>query len=145
MSFAETTFYPIHAYGWVDDEDRRTWVRYTFVPTATKADRLERRFSGADALFEEMAARLERGPVAHEVRVQVAAAGDDPHSATSVWKGARELVAGRIEVTEALPEQEVDQPVVFDPTRVVDGIELSDDPILRYRPVAYTESVSRRS
>ena len=35
-------------------------------------------------------------------------------------------------------------PVVFDPTRVVDGIELSDDPILRYRPGAYSESVSRR-
>jgi catalase len=36
-------------------------------------------------------------------------------------------------------------PTVFDPTRVVDGIELSDDPILRYRPDAYTESVSRRT
>ena len=36
-------------------------------------------------------------------------------------------------------------PVVFDPTRVVDGIELSDDPILRYRPAAYTESVARRT
>lgn len=145
VSFAETTFYPIHAYGWRDEEDRRTWVRYTFVPTATRADRLEQRFSGADALFEEMAARLERGPVAHEVRVQVAGPGHDPHSSTSVWKGAEELLAGRIEVTEALPDQESDQPVVFDPTRVVDGIELSDDPILRYRPVAYTESVARRS
>ncbi|HYF72961.1 MAG TPA: catalase [Nocardioides sp.] len=145
VSFAETTFYPIHAYGWLDGEDRRTWVRYTFVPLATRADRLERRFSGADALFEEMAARLARGPVTHEVRVQVAAAGDDPHSATSVWKGAREIVAGRIVVSEALADQEAGGPVVFDPTRVVDGIELSDDPILRYRPVAYTESVSRRS
>ncbi len=36
-------------------------------------------------------------------------------------------------------------PTVFDPTRVVDGIELSDDPILRYRPGAYSESVSRRT
>jgi catalase len=34
--------------------------------------------------------------------------------------------------------------VVFDPGRVVDGIELSDDPILRYRPAAYSESVDRR-
>lgn len=144
VSFAETTFYPIHAYGWLDDEARRTWVRYTFVPTATRADRLDRPFSGADALFEEMVARLERGPVVHDVRVHVAAAGDDPHSATSVWKGARELLAGRIEVTEALPDQEAEGPVVFDPTRVVDGIELSDDPILRYRPAAYGESISRR-
>ena len=144
VTFAETTFYPIHAYGWLDAGDRRTWVRYSFVPTATKADRLERRFTGPDRLFEEIAARLDRGPVTHEVRVQVAGEGHDPHSATSVWKGARELVAGRIVVTEALPDQEDAGPVVFDPTRVVDGVELSDDPILRYRPVAYTESVSRR-
>ena len=34
--------------------------------------------------------------------------------------------------------------VVFDPTRVVAGIGLSDDPILHYRAKAYTESVNRR-
>ena len=34
--------------------------------------------------------------------------------------------------------------VVFDPTRIVAGIELSDDPILLFRPGAYSESVKRR-
>jgi catalase len=32
--------------------------------------------------------------------------------------------------------------IVVDPARVVDGIELSDDPIRRYRPSACSESVS---
>ena len=35
--------------------------------------------------------------------------------------------------------------LVFDPTRVTDGIELSDDPVLRFRPGAYSESVARRA
>jgi catalase len=35
--------------------------------------------------------------------------------------------------------------LVFDPTRVTDGIELSDDPILRFRPRAYSVSVARRA
>ncbi len=35
--------------------------------------------------------------------------------------------------------------MVFDPARVVDGIELSEDPILRYRPSAYSESIARRA
>jgi catalase len=148
-SFAETTFYPIHAYGWLDAEGRRTWVRYTFRATATKADRLDREFSGPDKLGEEMAARLERGPVVHEVWVQVAGDGHDPHRTTSVWSGARELLAGRIEVTAPVDDPEggpmTSTPTVFDPSRVVDGIELSDDPILRYRPAAYTESVNRRT
>jgi catalase len=78
--------------------------------------------------------------------VQVAGPGDDPHDVMSVWKGAHEVVAGHIEVTGPAPDPETRGcAVVFDPTRVVDGIELSDDPILRYRPAAYAESVSRRT
>jgi catalase len=146
VSFAEVTFYPIHAYGWLAANGDRTWVRYIFRPEATAKDRLDERFTGSDKLGEEMAARLARGPVTHQVWVQVAGEGHDPHSAVSVWKGAREMLAGHIVVTEALPDPEAGGgPTVFDPTRVVDGIELSDDPILRYRAHAYTESVSRRS
>ena len=149
VSFAEVTFYPIHAYGWLDSEGGRTWVRYIFRATATKADRLDSSFSGRDKLGEEMAARLERGPVTHEVWVQVAGEGHDPHRATSNWSGAREVLAGRIVVTAPADDPEggpmSSTPTVFDPSRVVDGIELSDDPILRYRPAAYTESVSRRT
>ncbi len=148
-SFAEVTFYPIHAYGWLAADGKRTWVRYIFRATATKADRLERSFSDGDRLGDEMAARLERGPVTHEVWVQVAGDGHDPHRATSVWSGARELLAGRIVVTAPVDDPEggpmTGSPTVFDPTRVVDGIELSDDPILHYRAGAYSESVSRRT
>jgi catalase len=145
-SFAEVTFYPIHAYAWLDANGNRTWVRYVFRPEATAGDRLDVAFKGRDRLGEEMAARLERGPVTHEMWLQVAGAGDDPHRATSAWKGGRELLAGHIAVTEELPDPEAGGiPTVFDPTRVVDGIELSDDPILRYRPGAYTESVARRT
>jgi catalase len=145
-SFAEVTFYPIHAYGWLAGDGTRSWVRYVFRATATAADRLGRTLDATDGLGEEMAARLRRGPVVHEVWVQVAGPEHDPHSATSVWKGARTFLAGRIEVTGEVPDPEVDgNPTVFDPTRVVAGIELSDDPILRYRPAAYSESVARRA
>jgi catalase len=34
---------------------------------------------------------------------------------------------------------------VFDPTRVVDGIELPDDPVLHFRRSAYSESIVRRT
>ena len=63
----------------------------------------------------------------------------------SVWRGERELSAGRIEVTAPVDDPEADgTPTVFDPTRVVDGIELSDDPVLLFRPAAYSVSVDRR-
>src|SRR5262249_18036485 len=75
----------------------------------------------------------------------VAGDGDDPHDPMSVWKSSREVDAGVIEVTAPVDDpEESGELVVFDPTRVVDGIELSDDPILRYRPKAYSESIARR-
>jgi catalase len=143
VSFTQPTYYPIHAYGWRDAGDRLRWVRYVFA--AQPSTPAGETFTGPDRLFEEMAARLARGAVRFDVRLQVAGEGDDPHSAVSVWRHPRELLAGTIEVTGELADEEADGPVVFDPTRVVDGIELPDDPILRYRPAAYAESIRRRS
>jgi catalase len=146
VSYAEATFYPIHAYKWIAPDGGESWVRYTLTPLAAKEDRLER-FEGPDRLQDEIVARLERGPVRFRLDVRIAGPGDDPHDPTSVWSDSARLVdAGTIEVTGPDPAREQDgEVVVFDPARVVDGIELSDDPILRYRPAAYSESVNRRT
>jgi catalase len=144
FSYAEKTYYPIHAYGWVDGDGTRRWVRYQLRPQEGR--RPTGSFEGSDRLTQEIAARLADGPVRYDLHATVAAGGDDPHDPMSVWKGSEELVAGVIEVTAPTEDPEVSGgPVVFDPTRVVDGIELSDDPILRYRPAAYSESVARRT
>ena len=68
---------------------------------------------------------------------------DDP---TAAWPEEREQVeVGRLELDGPETERERDGDVlVFDPTRVIDGIELSDDPILRFRRRAYSVSVERR-
>src|SRR4051794_11933624 len=44
VSFAEPAYYPIHAYGWLDADGNRTWVRYVFRPTVTQEDRLPEKF-----------------------------------------------------------------------------------------------------
>jgi catalase len=144
FSYAEKTYYPIHAYGWVAADETRRWVRYQLRPRSSA--RPNGRFEGFDRLRQEIVARLADGPVRYDLQVTVAADGDDPHDPTSVWEGSAELTAGVVEVTAPVDDpEETGGPVVFDPTRVVDGIELSDDPILRYRPSAYSESVARRT
>jgi len=145
-SYAEATYYPIHAYKWIAPSGKETWVRYLLDPLATKKDRLAEVFSGRDRLQDELEARFARGPVHFELTIQVAAHGDDPHDPMSVWgHDSRHLEVGDIEITGRDLEIEQDGGVfVFDPTRVVAGIELSDDPILRYRASAYSSSVSRR-
>jgi catalase len=55
-------------------------------------------------------------------------------------------VVGTFEITGLETGREKDGDVlVFDPTRVTDGIELSSDPVLNFRRDAYGESVARRT
>ena len=69
---------------------------------------------------------------------------DDP---TAAWPEDGETAEmGVLEVTGPDTEREQgDDVMVMDPTRVTDGIELSDDPILHVRSHAYSVSVERRS
>lgn len=144
-SYAEVAYYPIHAYKWIAPDGTSSWVRYTFRPLATASDRVDAKFGGRNRLHEEIAARLAKAPVHFALSVQVAGDGDDPHDPMSTWKSDLIFDAGTLTVTSPAADPEADGGlVVFDPTRVVDGIELSDDPILRYRAGAYSESVNRR-
>lgn len=144
FSYAEVAYFPIHAYRWLAPDGGSNWVRYVLAPDGT-GTRPAGKFEGRDRLSEEIVARLAEGPVRYTLQVSVAGPDDDPHDPTSVWKQARTFDAGTIEVTAPADDPEADGGlVVFDPTRVVDGIELSDDPILRYRAAAYSESVARR-
>jgi catalase len=148
-SFATRRYYAIHAYRWVDGGGGARYVRYTWVPEAGEADIsiLEARRRGREYLHDELRERLTDGPVRFTLELQIAAAGDDVDDPAAVWPSKRERVsAGILEVTGLETTRERDGDIlVFDPTRVVDGIELSADPVLLYRSPAYSASVERRS
>jgi len=145
-SYAEATYYPVHAYRWVSISGAGTWVRYRLEPEATPQERPPGKFSGRDRLSEEILARVALAPVRFKLMVTVGGSKDDPNNPMAVWKGSREFNGGWLTVTtpEADAEAEGDT-VVFDPTRLVPGIQLSDDPVLRYRPKAYAVSITRRT
>ena len=46
-SYAEATYFPIHAYRWLSLAGHGTWVRYRLVPEATPAERRRRSFTGS--------------------------------------------------------------------------------------------------
>ena len=142
-SYAAPTYYAVHAYKWIAADGTGTWVRYVLRPKASTDP--EGTFSGPHRLREEIDSRLAAGPVTYTLEVSVAAAGDDPHDPMSVWKNREVFDAGTFTITGVTDDPEADGGVVvFDPTRIVDGIELSEDPILLYRAGAYSESVKRR-
>jgi catalase len=148
-SYATVPYYAIHSYRWTDADGTTRSVRYRIAPEAAveQLGMREAKRRGRTYLRDEIAARVASGPVRFALEVQIAAGGDPIDDPTFPWRDDRETVtAAHIELTGVDTTRERDGDVlVFDPTRVVPGIELSNDPILRYRRDAYSESVLRRS
>jgi catalase len=148
-SYANSRYYAVHAFKWIDAGGGERWVRYQWAPEAGESSLSsdEAKSRGPHYLQEEIKERLGREPVRFTLELQIAAEGDSHDDPTAVWPEDRETVAaGTLELTELETGRETgDDVLVFDPVRVTDGIELSDDPILKFRSPAYSVSVERRT
>lgn len=148
-SYAQVAYNGIHAFRWTSADGEGRWVRFSWQPAAGEAtlDGGQARELGADYLQTEIHERIGREPVAFRLVVRIAAEGDPLDDPTAIWPDDRETVeAGRLELTGQDSERERGGDIlVFDPTRVTDGIELSEDPILNFRPRAYSVSIERRA
>jgi catalase len=148
-SYATVTYHSLHAFGFVNADGAVRYGRYRFVPQQgdeSLSDE-EAAVRPPDFLRDELAERLGRGPAVFHVRAQLADASDPVGDPTEQWPADREVVElARLEVTSLASDRERDGDVlVFDPTRVTEGILLPDDPILHARPGAYGVSVARRT
>jgi catalase len=149
VSYATVAFNGIHAFRLTAPDGTQRWVRYRFEPAAGEVvlDDEEAAQRDRDYLQQEIAQRLEEGPVAFTLFAFVAQDGDPLEDPTVAWPDDRERIElGRLELTAIATDRERDGDIlVMDPTRVTDGIEPSADPILHARGEVYAESVFRRS
>ena len=96
-----------------------------------------------DFLADELTTRLAAGPAEFDLWLQIAEDGDPLDDPTVTWPADRaQLNVGRLRLTAlAHPQQDV----MFNPVALVDGIEASNDPVLRARLPAYRVSQERRA
>jgi catalase len=149
-SYALIPYFAQHSFKWVDPQGGALFVRYTVEPAAGEEPYLGLRAArsrGRNYLQDELRSRLEAGPVEFTLDIQIAEAGDPVDDPSREWPlDRRRVTVGKYQITGLETERETgDDILVFDPTRVVAGIELSDDPVLRFRAPAYAESVARRT
>lgn len=145
-SFAARPYFAFHAFKLVAADGSERWVRYYWHPTVTEPDfsKEEAKSRGRDYLFDDLRERLAREPVRMRLEAKIAGPGDDPHDPSSTWPEDRERVTlGTLEVTAV--DDDADDGIVYDPMRLTDGIEPSDDPALHYRPAVYSLSHARRT
>ena len=146
-SFATTRYDALHAFLLVGPDGARTAFRLRLVPELGEATLSKEEARGRDRQFllPELEARLADGPVRFRLELQLAGPGDRTDDPSKRWPDDREVVvAGVVSVTGRAANADALEREVFDPTRVPDGVELSDDPVLRFRPEAYSVSAERR-
>src|SRR5271168_419398 len=149
VSLAKTAYHRLHAFRFVNEADRAQYARYQWEPDAGLAgwtlEELQKR--PPSYLFEEYEERLRKAPVGFTLVLQLAENGDPTDDPNAPWPDARRRVnIGRLEVQRTTTVEEIgDVVMMHDPTRLTDGIEPSDDPVLAARRGVYEVSVAHRT
>lgn len=147
-SFLKESFYAVSAHRFFDASGQESYGRYRIRPdganeyldAATAAARAQ------DFLFDDVKARLAKGPAKMRIFVQLASPGDVVNDATVQWPNDRaEVEFGVVEFRSVFVNTDAEQQhIIFDPIPRVDGIEPSGDPLLEPRAAIYLASGRRR-
>ncbi|QSZ36743.1 hypothetical protein DSL72_006626 [Monilinia vaccinii-corymbosi] len=147
-SWARESYWGVNAFKLVAEGGEETLVRYRVVPVegVEIASEEQKKSLGHDYLAEEITARLEKGPVRFRLLVQIAEEGDVTNDATVHWPEDRKIVELGILKVEGLlgDNQEEQKHIIFDPIPRVDGVDVSDDPLLEVRAGVYLTSGRER-
>ncbi|WP_031363014.1 catalase family peroxidase [Caballeronia sordidicola] len=147
-SFAHEEYCGLNAFIFIDKAGRRQAVRYIMTPdelvylTADEAAR-----QPPDFLIDDLPQRIAKKPVVFHLTAQLAEAGDQTKDPSQPWPNDRQVLdLGVLTLHKALADsREVQKDLLFLPTNLPDGIELSDDRMPVIRSAVYGVAFTRRS
>ena len=149
VSFAAESYYGVNAFRFTNREGASRDIRYRIRPEAGEAhlDADEAGRRTGSFLFDELAERLSRSSARFRLLAQVAGEGDPVADGSLPWPEERPQVElGTIAVTSlAADSPAAERRLLFDPARLVDGIDLSDDPLPLARSAMYAIAYRRRN
>ena len=136
-SFADEEYYGINAFIFVTKSGQKQALRYQMVPeklvhlTSEEAAK-----KPPDFLIDDLTKRIAKKPVVFHLKAQLAAPGDQTKDGSQPWPDDRKVVdLGTLTLNKVVPNSlEAQKRLLFMPTSLTDGIELSDDtlPLVRY-------------
>jgi catalase len=149
VSFVTTSYFGVNAFRFVNAAGEVKVGRYFIRPVVAEQYHPPEAASAqsADYLSQEITSRLAAGPAQFRVFVQLAAPGDATHDGSQPWPADRPQVeVGLLNITESVTDgANLQRSLIFDPIRLTDGIELSDDPLPAARSGVYSVSYRRRN
>ena len=148
VSWANSAYYGIHTFKFVNRENVATPVRWRFVPRDGEKALSDEALKSSPPNFLEarLIERVKRAPVRWDMILTIGEPGDPENDPTLLWpKGRKELRVGTLTITSASPQKGAAcENINYDPLVMTDGIEPSDDPVLLFRSPAYAVSYGRR-
>jgi catalase len=147
-SFVTEAYHANNAFIFVDSEGHKRAGRYHIIPV-NGAEHLDDGTSGTkppNYLREELQLRLSKAPAKFRLLLQLAQPGDPTDNGSTVWPDDREQVElGILTIMSIVSDSAAaERDLAFNPTRLIDGIELSDDPLPLLRSQVYAYSVAGR-
>jgi catalase len=142
--FADSTFWGLNTFFFVNHAGVRTPVRWSVVPQQSA---LPPQPPGQNALFDALIRQMRRGPLQWRLMLTVGIARNPVLDATLPWPDDRRTIdAGTLTLTGIETEKRGNaRDVNFDPLVLPDGIEPSDDPLLSARSAVYAASYRART
>jgi len=148
VSYGNSSYWGIHTFKFIDQNNKTTLVRWRFVPRdgEKRLTDEELKTAGANFLEPALIKRTQQGPLQWDMMVSIGEAGDPQDNPTLLWPDKRKLIkAGTLSITSATPQKGAAcEAINFDPLVMADGIAPSQDPILLFRSSAYAVSFAKR-
>ena len=133
ISFGTEAFFGNNAFLFVNTKRVKQAGRYQILPLAGQhyVPDAEAKSKSSNFLVEELKTRLSKGTTQFRLLVQLPNSTDPTNDASIVWPDDRKTVdLGTITIRSVVPDSDAaEKALAFDPTRLTDGIELSDDPL----------------
>lgn len=148
VSYANSSYFGIHTFKFINKKSKTTLVRWQFVPQDGEKRLSDEELKTAGATFLEQALinRTQKGSVRWDMVVSIGEAGDSEVNPTLAWPEDRKKVkVGTLAINTAMPQKgAVCEPINFDPLVMADGIAPTNDPVLLFRSPAYAISFAKR-
>jgi catalase len=146
VSYARATYHAVHAFAIRAPDGLRRWVRFAWRPVAGVLNTDPNKEPKDKYLQRDLRERFAREPARFTLMMTIGETGDDPNDSSRPWPPHRlRVVMGELTLDQ-VPEDQIThcERLSFNPWLLVDGIEASDDPVLRARREAYKISSKRR-
>lgn len=148
LSYANSAYFGIHTFKFVNRANKTTLVRWRFVPQDGEKRLTDAELKSMPPNFLEQAliTRTQQGPLRWDMVIALGEPGDAMDNPTVAWPADRkEVKVGTLTLSSATPQKGAEcEKINFDPLVMSDGIAPTGDPILLFRSPAYATSFAKR-